>query len=134
MNYRVRLEGSGKTVLVHHNRLKPRAASAVAVSESTDPGVAGGPGAAHTADVRADHAEQSDIAVTDRPEMVHEPDLSVLPADGSMPDMSPQGVASADGPMSDRSPQVSCLCQMVSRSVLPPLSRVKEWKPPCRTV
>ena len=41
MNYRVRLEGSGKTVLVHHNRLKPRAASAVAVSESTDPGVAG---------------------------------------------------------------------------------------------
>ena len=119
MNYRVRLEGSGKTVLVHHNRLKPRAASAVAVSESTDPGVAGGPGAAHTADVRADHAEQSDIAVTDRPEMVHEPDLSVLPA---------------DGPMSDRSPQVSCLCQMVSRSVLPPLSRVKEWKPPCRTV
>ena len=53
MNYRVRLEGNGKTILVHHSRLKPRDTSAVSVTQG-ESGVSVGHDVARVPDVGAE--------------------------------------------------------------------------------
>ena len=70
MNYRVRLESNGKTILVHHNRLKPRAASAVSVSQG-ESGVSVGPDVARVPDVGAEPGRPhgSDVSQSDVPDV-----------------------------------------------------------------
>ena len=78
MNYRVRLEGNGKTILVHHNRLKPRDTSAVGVTQG-ESGVSVGLDVARVPDVGAEPGSDVDQSLV--------PDVGVGPTGLSSSDV-----------------------------------------------